>query len=268
MTEGLIVLTGASGRIATLCRPILARKSFTVTLVDAAPLPGELHPRERFVRGSILDAALLDRALDGADCVIHLAALSSEQTWAAVSRVNIDGTHQVLEACRQHGIRNVLLASSNHAVGMTLVDALADIAEPVPRPDSFYGVTKATVEALGRMYADRFGMSVVSARIGTVLERPHELRHLSTWLSPEDFVRLVVAVLALREPGGHVVWGISDNTRAWTSAEAGKSIGFYPEDDAEAFASEVSASDGDRERSYERIGGPYSVVTPPVGGNG
>jgi hypothetical protein len=104
-----------------------------------------------------------------------------------------------------------------------------------------YGVSKVAVEALGRLYADRFGMTVVSARLGTVLDHPSEVRHLSTWASPADIARLVDAVAVLDEPGGHVIWGVSANTRNWASLEAGRSLGYAPQDDAEDFAAQLGS---------------------------
>lgn len=43
---------------------------------------------------------------------------------------------------------------------------------------------KAFGEALGRLYADKFGLEVVCIRIGSFLAEPTEARHLSTWLMP------------------------------------------------------------------------------------
>lgn len=82
------------------------------------------------------------------------------------------------------------------------------------RPDSLYGVSKAFGEALGSYSADKHGMVVACLRIGSCFERPTELRHLTTWLSPGDAVRLSDALL--RAPGLHyaTVNDISAHTRA------------------------------------------------------
>jgi DNA-binding IclR family transcriptional regulator len=45
-------------------------------------------------------------------------------------------------------------------------------------------------------------------------------------VSPGDLARLVEAVAVLDEPGHHIVWAVSDNTRGWLSLDAGKAIGF------------------------------------------
>ena len=63
----------------------------------------------------------------------------------------------------------------------------------VPRPDTRYGVSKVFGEALGRLYADKYGLSVACLRIGSFLtpDRPTEARQLLTWISHRDMVQLV-----------------------------------------------------------------------------
>jgi hypothetical protein len=86
-------------------------------------------------------------------------------------------------------------------------------------------------------------MRIVSARIMSFDERPHNVRALGTWLSPADFVRLVLA--ARHAPPGHsIVWGISRNTRRPVSLEAGRRIGYEPTDDAEDHAEVLAAELG------------------------
>lgn len=234
-----ILVTGGAGAAAEVCRPALAEGGFDVLLLDIAH-PGALRENETAALGSILDDSDLDAAMsERVDLIVHLAGHPSEHTWDELLRVNIDGTQRVLEAARRNGVPRVLLASSIHAVGGHSVGAAKREVELTPYPDTFYGVSKATAEALGRLYGGRFGLTVVSVRIGTIAVRPFEVRQLSTWLSPSDFVRLCHAVLRLNEPGAHVVWGVSANSRRWVSHVAGEAIGYAPLDDAEKFATSL-----------------------------
>ena len=59
-------------------------------------------------------------------------------------------------------------------------------------PNSRYGVSKVFGEALGRLYADKHGMSVACLRIGTFRtpDRPIDARGLLTWISHRDMVQL------------------------------------------------------------------------------
>lgn len=101
------------------------------------------------------------------------------------------------------------------------------------RPDTYYGVAKVTMEALGSLYADRYGLDVVCLRIGSAFPEPTTVRMLATWLSPADTVSLVDAALRTPDPGYAVVWGVSDNTRNWWDLSAARALGYEPADDAE-----------------------------------
>ncbi|WP_395245473.1 NAD-dependent epimerase/dehydratase family protein [Agromyces sp. MMS24-K17] len=272
-----VAVTGASGRIGRLVVPLLDRPGRMLRLVDT-DLPdrvedgpwGEasaaLDPgRVELVRASIEDDDAIRAALDGADAVLHLAALATEQPWADLVRVNIDGTQKVLEAARLGGARSVLLASSIHAVGFADPAEAAATEVLVPRPDTYYGVTKAALEALGSLYADRFGMSIVSARICAFTLAPGPGRGLSHWLSPGDTARLFEAAIALDDGRHHIVWGVSANAPGGFDLRAGHAIGFEPQDDTIAF---LTARDGAPPEVPERpgpIGGEFTSPEHPLG---
>lgn len=249
MTQRDVVLTGAAGRIGTYLRSAdggLAALGWRLRLVDAdAPDPA---PRtdETFTRADLTDEDAIERlspAMAGADAVVHLAGIPAEDTWTRVRRANVDGTYRVLEAARRAGIRRVVLASSNHAVGYYPTDGLAP-TDRAPRPDSFYGVSKAATEALGSLYADKYGLEVVSLRIGLCADRPGTTFDLGIWLSPGDAVRLSDAALRGPVDGPVVAYGISANTRAWWDTSTARALGYAPVDDAEAFAGDVEPYDG------------------------
>jgi uronate dehydrogenase len=231
--EECILITGAAGKIGGLIRPLLRQPGRVLRLLDIAGV-SDLHSDEEFVQASVTDLEAMTEACRGADLVVHLAGHPSERPWEQILETNIHGGYVVLEAAHRAGVRRLLLGSSVHAVGY--VRAADAASEPVllPRPDTFYGVSKVALEALGSLYADRFGLSVVSARICTArADIDTGGRTLSTWVSPGDMARLVEAALANDPPGHHIVWGVSDNTRSWFSLEAGKAIGFHPLDDAD-----------------------------------
>jgi uronate dehydrogenase len=250
MTER-ILLTGAAGAIGTMLRPRLARAGRVLRLLDIAPLAA--GPDEEAVAGSVSDMDTMVAACAGVAALVHLGGHSREAPWADILAHNINGTYTVLDAARRAGVPRVVFASSNHAVGFRPVDE--DAGEYLyPRPDTYYGVSKAAGEALGSLYHDRYGLDVICLRIGSCAERPVNERALATWLSPDDCGRLVAAALAAPAPGFRVVWGISANTRArWSLAEA-RALGYEPRDDAEVYAAELPASDG-LEKVY--LGGDF-----------
>ena len=157
----------------------------------------------------------------------------------------------------EHGVRRFVYAGSNHAVGRTPrpADGLVTV-DHRPRPDTFYGVGKVAAEAVMSLYADRYGIDAVSCRIGSFQPEPQSVRQLSTWLSHDDCVRMVVAALTAPAPGYAVLYGISNNTRAWWDLEPGRELGYEPQDDAETFSSRIASSPDD-EVEAAFVGGPF-----------
>jgi uronate dehydrogenase len=147
-------------------------------------------------------------------------------------------TYNIFEAARRAGVRRVVLASSSRVTGLYPQTVRVGPESPV-RPDGHYAVSKVFGEALGRLYADRHGLEVVCLRIGTFLEQPTDVRHLSTWLSPRDCIQLIRRCLEAKELDFMVVYGVSANTRRWCSVDGWGRLGYTPRDDAEEFASNV-----------------------------
>jgi uronate dehydrogenase len=228
MNNAVVVVTGAAGTIGTSLRTTLPELGWTLRCLDREPGDG-------ITAGDVASPADLDAIVPGADAIVHLAGQPTEAPWPVIRLANLDGTFQVFEAARRHGVRRVVYASSNHAVGFTQV--VGELAADVPpRPDTLYGVSKVFGEALGRYYVDRYGLQVACLRIGTFAERPPDLRALSTWLSPTDCARLIDACLRAGDLDYSIVWGISANTRRTWSLAAGHALGYFPADDAEVYA--------------------------------
>jgi uronate dehydrogenase len=230
-----LLITGAAGRIGSALRPRLRAAGHDLVLFDERTPDDPVGDGERFVPGSLADTDALDDAMIGVDTVVHLAGIPTEATWDDLIATNLTGTKTVLERAAVAGVLRVVQASSIHAVGREPepLDAPGTVpGDRLPRPDTYYGVTKAGMELLGSLFADRYGMSIVSARIGAFGERPGSRRALLMWSSPDDLVRLVLATVALRDPGHHVVWALSRNTGSPADLTAGERIGFVPLDDA------------------------------------
>ncbi len=259
-----ILITGGSGEIATAIRPFLQPRE--CRLLDLAPPTRPLRPGETFLQGDLTDVETVTEAARGADLVVHLGGYRQERDFDELLRVNIGGTRAVLEGARRAGTSRVLLASSVHAVGYaTVEDSRRDPVVPV-RPDSYYGVGKAALEALGSLYADRFSMVVVSARIAAFVPQPQDVRGLSLWCSPADLARLVRACEEFSESGHRVVWGVSANSRDWVRPDAGNTIGFHPHDDAEIFAGDLDAAPFDPDLDAETpLGGDSVIRDRPLG---
>jgi uronate dehydrogenase len=239
----VVAVTGAAGGIGSILARDLERD---LRLTDLRPAPG-CRPLD------LRDLAAVEEAFSGVDAVIHLGAISTEAPFEDILDHNLRTTYNVLEAARRRGVRRVVFASSNHVTGMYARSDRIGPEEPI-RPDSYYGVSKAFGEALGRLYAEKWGVSVVCIRIGTCIERPLDTRHLSTWLSPRDAISLFNA--ALDAPCQFsVVYGVSANTRGWWDLAGARELGYRPADNAEAFAGEVVEDPSER---YDTQGGVFT----------
>jgi uronate dehydrogenase len=114
-------------------------------------------------------------------------------------------------------------------------------------------------EALLSLYVDRYGIDAVSTRIGSFLQQPESVRGLSTWLSHDDAVRMFDAALTAPDPGFAVLYGVSANTRGWWDLEPGRALGYDPQDDAEAFADQITADAAQDAAEGAHVGGPYAT---------
>jgi uronate dehydrogenase len=242
----VIAITGASGLIGGV---LAGGMKGDLRLLD-------LRPKDGVEALDLRDLDAVERAFDGVEKVIHLGAISSEAPFDDILDHNIQTTYNVYEAARRQGVRRVVFASSNHAIGM--YPRSQRIGPDVPvRPDSYYGVSKAFGEALGRLYAEKWELEVACIRIGTVNRenRPLTVRHLSTWLSHRDCVDLFRACLEA-ELTFEIVYGVSRTTRAWWDIRPAEALGYTPQDDCDDYAGEVEP---DPSEPLGRQGGPFAA---------
>ena len=232
-----LVITGAAGRLGTYLRSSLNEVATRARLVDiVAPpeaLPGE--PVEIY-QGSVTDPDLLDAVCRGADAVVHLGGFAGDASWPDLSEVNVGGTREVLEAARRNGVKRVVVASSNHAVGFQVRGPSRSPTMWHRMPDSLYGVSKAAVEALCQFYSVKFSMDIVCLRIGSCFDVSAEPPHAFHLALAGRFRAADNRIADDPAPAFRLVWGVSANTRRWWSTAGGEAIGFHPEDNAERFA--------------------------------
>lgn len=258
-----VLITGAAGQIGALLRARLARPDRVLRLLDLRDVTSS--PGEEAVIASITDYPAVRAACNEVSAIIHLAGIDHEAPWEEILSVNVGGTRTVLEAARNANVPRIVLASSSHAAGYYRRASTPLPADVPARPDSYYGFSKAAVEALGSLYSDRFGLDVAALRIGTCRVRPPDVRALSTWLSPDDAGKLMEACLRAPRFGYRVVWGISRNSRRWWSLSEGERLGYFPEDDAEMYAAQIGNTDpSEAWGTADLAGGLFCSI--PLGG--
>ena len=165
-----------------------------------------------------------NKACRGVDAVIHLA-WSEQLAWDRLVNLDVRGADVVFEAARRQNVPRVVLASSNHVVGAYPREYAPAPDHLAPMPDSYYGVAKATAEALGAFYHYRFGLDVDRrahlvvlrddppicgcCRRGSHLTTPvayskHAFRHRSPATASCGEYRTTVGVGSRSTPHGHL----------------------------------------------------------------
>lgn len=223
------VITGAAGNIGSALRAALLELGVDLVSTDILST-APVGPRDSFVQAALGDLESLVELFVGVDGVIHLGGIADEADFHDLADANIIGTYHVLEAARRSSVPRVVFASSNRLTGMYPSSEHVSPDMP-PRPDGFYGVSKVAGEALCRLYADKFGLSTISVRIGSYENRPSSAREQRTWLSPADAVRAFIAAMKTEERTA-VFYAVSANTARWWDLESGKTVGFIPQDNA------------------------------------
>lgn len=173
------VVTGGAGFIGShLCEALLARGHAVVAIDDLSTgSPANLLPlmddaNFQFVRGSALDADLIDHVVARSDRVFHLAAAVGVHMIVnnplASLRTNLDGTQVVLDAALRHD-RRVLLTSTSEVYGKNSADHLDEEADRVlgsPLKARWsYASAKAIDELIARTHWETGGLRIVVTRL-------------------------------------------------------------------------------------------------------
>ena len=255
-----ILITGAAGDVGTHLRRELAGK-YRIRASDLRPL--KKVAKEAYMRADISKMADALRITKGVDAVVHLGGYSVEGPWEGILSANIIGCYNVFEAARRNGVKRILFPTSNHATGFYRRDETID-HRVYPKPDSRYGVSKVFGEALGSLYADKYGMQVFCMRIGNVNPAPIDKRRLAIWFSPRDLAQLVTIGIEHPQIRFEIVYGISGNKRAWYDNSNAHRLGYRPQDDSELYATEILAHEKPGDPTAEMYQGGAFVVAEEI----
>ena len=155
-----VLVTGAAGNAGEATCHLLVEAGHEVRRADVAPPLDDGLRAVEFVRCDTRTVTDVQRAVTGCDAVIHLAAWHCAHnppvSDATIFAVNVDGTFNVLEACRANGVQAVVFASSM-AFGWGGV----------------YSVSKVIGEDLCRMYHEATGASVAMLRYHDFVPKPY-----------------------------------------------------------------------------------------------
>ncbi|HEX5132898.1 MAG TPA: SDR family oxidoreductase [Candidatus Krumholzibacteria bacterium] len=165
------LITGGAGFIGSNIVDEVLRRGHSVRVLDNFATGREENLRDsadriELIRGDVRDAAVVDRAVKGADFVLHQAALASVPRSiadpVANNEVNVQGTLNILVAAQKHGVKRVVYASSSSVYGDS--EVLPKVEGMTPNPRSPYAVAKLAAEYYCGVFAQLHGMTTVALR--------------------------------------------------------------------------------------------------------
>ena len=227
-----ILITGAAGDVGTRLRKLL--KGVYSLRVSDIRKPADLGADDEFVAADLGDYEQTKQITAGIDGIVHLGGYSVEGPWETIHKSNIVGCYNLFEAAYRSGVKRIVFASSNHAVGFYRRDRKIGV-DVTLRPDSRYGVSKAFGEAVGALYADKHGLRVTCIRIGNVGDKPLDKRRLSIWVKPEDLAQLIRIGLEHPDIRFEIFYGASDNEAGWWDNSNARRFGYRPQFRSEDF---------------------------------
>ncbi|MGY8814397.1 MAG: NAD-dependent epimerase/dehydratase family protein [Gammaproteobacteria bacterium] len=172
-TRPKILITGGLGFIGTNLIPCIQKESNAqIKILDNYSNPsGEFkHNDIEIIKGDIRDKEVVDKAVSGIDCIIHLAAhtrvIESIDSPVLNFDYNVRGTLNILEAMRSQNVTKLINASTGGAI-------LGDIEPPINEemlasPASPYGAGKLAVEGYCSAYAQSYGINIISLRFSNI----------------------------------------------------------------------------------------------------
>ena len=159
-----ILVTGGAGYIGSTATAILADRGYEVVAFDdlSTGHSDSVDPRATFIQGSLLDPDALRNALVGCQAVIHFAGKSlvgeSVEKPELYHHVNVDGTQNLLDAMKIHGIDRIVFSSSAATYGQPMENPITE--ETVASPTNPYGASKLAIDKM----ITAAGISAISLR--------------------------------------------------------------------------------------------------------
>ena len=255
-----IVLTGASGRLGSYLREPLSKITKKLVSTDKEDIGKTLH-NEVFKKLNIKNFKEVNKILKKTDLIIHFGAYSNEGPFQEILESNILGTYNIWKSAKKNKIKRIIFASSIHSVGMYRANETIN-HKVMHKPDTFYGLSKCFGENLAQMYWDKCGIECLTIRILSCAKVTSK-RSLSTWLSYDDLIRIVIQSTKIKKLGFEIIYGVSNNKRLNVdNTNATKKLKINIKDNAEKFLNKLEQKlDIKKDKPGDQyLGGPFSIA--------
>ena len=255
-----IVLTGASGRLGSYLREPLSKITKKLVSTDKEDIGKTLH-NEVFKKLNIKNFKEVNKILKKTELIIHFGAYSNEGPFQEILDSNILGTYNIWKSAKKNKIKRIIFASSIHSVGMYRVNEVIN-HKVMHKPDTFYGLSKCFGENLAQMYWDKCGIECLTIRILSCAKVTSK-RSLSTWLSYDDLIRIVIQSTKIKKLGFEIIYGVSNNKRLNVdNTNATRKLKINIKDNAEKFLNKLEQKlDIKKDKPGDQyLGGPFSIA--------
>jgi len=172
-----IAVFGGSGKIGSRVIEALQAQGKSIrALVHRTPISGE---GIESIPGSVTDLEAVRQVVDGADAVVYMATTKEDPD--TFFEVSIQGTFNVLEACRQGNIEQFILWSGDAVQGIWFYPQPVPINETHPKTayPGYYAFSKVIEEVMAEQYAIQYGLPVSIMRCSWIFEKDDLLGHFS-----------------------------------------------------------------------------------------
>ena len=255
-----IVLTGASGRLGSYLREPLSKITKKLVSTDKEDIGKTLH-NEVFKKLNIKNFKEVNKILKKTDLIIHFGGYSKEGPFQEILESNILGTYNIWKSAKKNKIKRIIFASSIHSVGMYRANETIN-HKVMHKPDTFYGLSKCFGENLAQMYWDKCGIECLTIRILSCAKVTSK-RSLSTWLSYDDLIRIVIQSTKIKKLGFEIIYGVSNNKRLNVdNTNATRKLKINIKDNAEKFLNKLEQKlDIKKDKPGDQyLGGPFSIA--------
>lgn len=247
-----VVLIGGSGTIGSILLAGL-KHDFELYNLDLANNPGDNYHLKTDAQNY---SELLNHMPKDADVVINLLSIPFSGEVVDIPTMNkmvdvfLKSSYNIFQAAVELNIPKVIIASSNHVTDYYESEGNSKLGRRIsvkdyPYSRGLYGVLKLAVENIGFTFSNKYNLSVINLRIGSVkLDEETTIykdidRHKKTWLSEVDTVSLFRDSI-LSDIKFGTFYGVSDNPeKPWSNKDAKEELGFVSKVNAEDIINET-----------------------------